>query len=281
MTPGRVVAVSLLAIVPAIAVSAWRLPWSRLVFARSELWSDVKFGVKAAAGTLLRQANLRLDVLVMSAVLAASQVGFYTAANTVAFPLAIVAWAAGLLLFPRVAHAHVEDGDVDVVARQLALLRREWRRLAAASVALGLALAVFSPSLVPVVLGRAYAPVGGLVLLLVPGYVAMTYVMLASGTAVAMRRPWVANVAEGVGLAVTVTLLPLLVTRYQARGAAITSSLAYTVTALVVAVSLRSIARRGAEARRLHVMEGDGRRREQHGEGGRERPEALGPARTF
>jgi len=58
-----------------LAVCAVGLPWRRIALSVSELWGDLKFGVKAHVATLFSVANLRLDLLLMSITACASQVG--------------------------------------------------------------------------------------------------------------------------------------------------------------------------------------------------------------
>jgi O-antigen/teichoic acid export membrane protein len=104
-------------------------------------------------------------------------------------------------------------------------------------------LAGLAPIAVPLVFGPAFQPVVLLVWVLIPGYIARTYAgMLTAGT-LGVRRSWVGNVAEGAGFVVTAALLPFLLPRYQALGAAITSTAAYGTAALVAVLAIRRLAR--------------------------------------
>lgn len=217
------------------------LPWRRLTVSLGELARDLRFGIKLHVGALLAFANVRLDVLLMSTLVGASQLGYYSVANNVMFPVSSLAAAAGALLTPAVARraaAHRGAG-----AQQLALVRQEARVYFGAALLGGAALAAATPFALPAVLGRSFHPAVVLVWVLIPGYVARTYAsVLTAGTA-GMRRAWVGNVAEGAGLLLTVALLPLLLPRYGAMGAAITSTAAYTASAVAARLGLVRLGR--------------------------------------
>ena len=244
VTPGRIVAVNILACVPALVIAAVDLPWRRIALKVPELLSDLKFGVKAHLTTVLGIANLRLDVLLMSGVVSASQLGYYSIANNMMIPVLFGAQAAVVILTPRVASMGRADDRGGIEHAQLATIRAEVRRFGLLGVAGAVFVAVVAPFAVPVVFGKSFEPVVVLVWVLLPGFVARNYSALITAGALGGRRPWVGNAVEGAGVLITVTLLPLLLPRYHALGAAITSTIAYSVSALVASLAIRHIARR-------------------------------------
>ena len=104
-------------------------------------------------------------------------------------------------------------------------------------------LAALAPIAVPLLFGSAFQPVVMLVWVLIPGYMARTYFSLVIAGTLGVRRPWVGNVTEVAGLAVTAALLPLLLPRYGALGAAITSTAAYCASAVVAMYAIRRLER--------------------------------------
>ena len=104
-------------------------------------------------------------------------------------------------------------------------------------------LAALAPIAVPLLFGPAFQPVVLLVWVLIPGYIARTYAGLMTAGTLGVRRTWVGNLAEGAGFAVTAALLPLLLPRYGALGAAITSTASYCTSALVAMLAIRRLAR--------------------------------------
>jgi O-antigen/teichoic acid export membrane protein len=242
VTPGRIVALTIASGSVALIIGASGLPWRRIALSVPELFADLKFGAKAHLASILSVANIKLDLVLMSAFVSASQVGYYGVANNLMLPVMSFAAAGALLLTPRVASmADTDRAGID--EGQLASIRRDGRRYLLVG-ALGAAgLATLAPVAVPLLFGSAFEAAVVLVWVLIPGYVARTYVMAASAGAVGLRRPWVGNVSEGAGFAVTIALLPMLLPRYDALGAAMTSTAAYCTSALVAMFAIRRLAR--------------------------------------
>jgi O-antigen/teichoic acid export membrane protein len=196
----------------------------------------VAFGAKVHLGSLLRLTNLRLDYLIMSTFLPAVEVGLYSAANSALIPISVVPVVAGTLLSPVIAAVREEGDSTEAGRRQVALIGAKATRYTFWALAGGGLICAASPIAVPVLLGRPYTDSVHLVWILTPGYVALCFNnIIAAGTA-GMKRPWVGTVAEGVAVAVTLVLLPILLPRFGATGAAVASTAAYAVSAAAAGV---------------------------------------------
>jgi O-antigen/teichoic acid export membrane protein len=243
VAPGPIVALTIASGIVSLVVGAIGLPWRRLVVSLRELFRDLRFGAKAHLGSLIGMANVRLDLVLMSVFVAASQVGYYGVANNVMMPVTTLGTAAAVLLTPRVAKMADRDRRAEINESQFASIRKDGRRyLLASAVGAGM-LAVVAPFAVPILFGSAFQPVVVLVWVLIPGYIARTYAGLMSAGTLGARRTWVGNVTEGAGFAVTAALLPLLLPSYGALGAAITSTASYSTSALVAMLAIRRLAR--------------------------------------
>jgi O-antigen/teichoic acid export membrane protein len=248
VTTMRIVALNLAAGVPPIVIGAMGLPWREMRLDMRELREDLKFGVRSHLGGILAITNSRLDVLLITAFLPASQLGYYGVANNMMIPVMFAAQAAAALLTPRVARMGGAGSRGGLDRSQLASIRADGRRFALFGLAGAAVVAGLAPVAVPLVFGAAFRPVLVLVWVLLPGFVARSYAVVMSAGALGGRRPWVGNLAEGAGVLVTVTLLWLLLPRYQALGAAIASTVAYSATALVVWLAIRRLAARQESA---------------------------------
>lgn len=242
LTAGWVVASFIAGAVLSVAVVSRGLPWRSVRFDLSTLLSDVRYGLRAHVASLVGAANTRLDLLIMSLFLSATTVGLYGLANSLMVVLTAVPAAGGMLLMRSVAWESTQDPATEVV--QLGCIRRAARKYLLLSAALGACLFFFAPLLVQLLLGPAYAPSVPLIQILIPGYVARAYLSLMTAGAVGLRRPWIGNTAEGVAFVVTAALLAVLLPRYGAMGAAITSTCAYIVAATVGWYALRTAERR-------------------------------------
>lgn len=228
---------SLVAVLAAIG-----LPWRRSALVWRELRSDVVFGAKLAVAGLFELANVRLDLLVMSTFVSSAQIGFYGVANNAMIPVTTVASAAAGLLIPAVARS-LGDGSASVEAKraQVRAIRREAARYGLLACAGGCLLAIAAPFGIPLIFGHAFKPAVVLIWILIPGYVIRTYASILVAGAVGMRRASVGNTVEGVSLAATAILLPVLLPLYNAVGAAVTSTVAYTVGGLTAVVLIRRL----------------------------------------
>jgi O-antigen/teichoic acid export membrane protein len=251
VTPERIVALTIAAGVVAFAVGTIGLPWGRIALNVTQLFRDLKFGAKAHVASLVGLANVRLDLVLMSTLVAASQVGYYSVANNLMMPVTSCASAAALLITPRIAGMGRGRRHDEVADAQLASIRRDGRLYLLVGAVGGVLLAALTPVFVPLLFGPAFEPVVLLVWVLIPGYIAGTYGALISAGTLGVRRPWVGNVSQLAGLVVTAALLPFLLPRYDALGAAITSTAAYCTSGLVAVFAMRRLVARTASSEPL------------------------------
>jgi hypothetical protein len=135
---------------------------------------------------------------------------------------------------------------VVAVSLDLSLIRRTALRYTLLSAALACVLAVAAPWGVPLVFGHAFEPAVELVWILLPGFVAQSYAYIVDAGMVGLRKPWVGNAAQGAGVVITASMLPILLPTYGAKGAAITSTVSYTVSAVISVWALGRIWRSAA-----------------------------------
>jgi O-antigen/teichoic acid export membrane protein len=181
----------------------------------------LKYGAKTQAGGFSNFLNQRLDQLVMTMFLPSSQLGVYVAA---------VAFADGLWIIPRgigyvtlADSANVEGNEAWRVTKRSLLLTGLC--LVPSAVALG----VLIPWLVTALFGARFA---GAVLpcrILIPGSCALGLTTVLFEAARGMNRPEIPAYAEGASLLVTAALLAALLKPYGIAGAALASTIAYTV----------------------------------------------------
>jgi O-antigen/teichoic acid export membrane protein len=243
VTPERIVAVTIAGGIVALALGGFGLPWRRITLSAPQFRADLKFGAKAHVAGLLNIANARLDLLIMSVFLASSQVGYYSVANNLMMPVMAFASASGVLLTPRVAGMGRRDRSDRVDEAQFAVIREAARGTLIAAAGGAVLLAALAPLAVPLLFGSAFQPVVVLVWVLIPGYAARTYASQTTAGTLGVRRPWVGNVTEAAGIAVTTALLPILLPRYDALGAAITTTASYCTSALVAVYAIRRLGR--------------------------------------
>lgn len=249
LTPGRAIVSTILGALLSFVVATKGLPWRRMRFSARMLRADLGFGLKVHLGGVFQLANYRLDYLVMSAILPAVQLGLYGTANTFMLPLATVSGAVAVLLTPKVARlAGTTEARDSLVWRQRELITAEATRYTLVALGGGIVVALVGPFLLPLLLGSAYRPSIHLMWVLTPGYVVLCFSsVVAAGTA-GMGRAWLPVIIQGCSIIVTLVLLPILLPRYQATGAAVTSTLAYATSAVAACGCLIWLKARPAES---------------------------------
>ncbi|MGH9278678.1 MAG: polysaccharide biosynthesis C-terminal domain-containing protein [Acidimicrobiales bacterium] len=213
------------------ALLAWRLvrlrPHGRAPFG----WM-VRFGLRGYPGTLAVFTTHMIDQAVIFAMLGSRPLGFYAVAVTIsAIPNSV--WLAIYSgYFARVAE------EEDRIARGM-LISQALRLTLLASVLVSAAIAVASPLLLPVLYGQEFARAVGPLLLLLPGTVVFCASMVGESFLTATGRPGRVTFAELSGLALTLVGLPIVVPRWGIVGAAILSSVSYSVVLAVCVTFLR------------------------------------------
>ncbi|MHB8502277.1 MAG: oligosaccharide flippase family protein [Candidatus Acidiferrales bacterium] len=185
----------------------------------------LRYGSLTYLGTLTSFVNYRFDLLLVNVFSGATQVGFYAVGAGVAEIIWFLPNSVYIALAPRVAAAPDEEsGHLSAQATRSILV------LAAASAIL---LALAAPFAISAFFGPAFAPSVLVVWLLLPGIVTFSGWKIMScyllGRNALKRDLTAAATAMIVTLALDFSLIP----GYGFRGAAVASSIAYTIAMLV------------------------------------------------
>lgn len=226
-TTGAVAAWTVSWAITAVAASWLAAPMSRfsLRLRRSTLRALLGFGIVSYLGTLASFVNYRFDVFIVNLFAGARQVGLYSVGTSLAEIVWFIANAASIVLAPSVAAADQRQADrmTESVARVVALLA-----LGAASF-----LALLAPLVVVIFFGQSFAESAWAVWFLLPGIVTFSVGRILSIYLLGRNRLKVDLTAAAVGLAITLALDFALIPPFGFRGAAVASSIAYTVAMLV------------------------------------------------
>jgi O-antigen/teichoic acid export membrane protein len=198
-----------------------RFQWNALAIPRL-----VDYGWRTQATNLANYFNQRIDQLVLSLLVPPRQLGFYAVAVTLSTAVTIFPVAAGIVTFSKGANQGSEDAKVTIGVGFRASLF--WLLICCT------VLYAISPFLIRAVFGEAF---GGSILacrILLPGAFMIGLKQVLYNGANALGRPGLPSCAEGVSIAVTAIGLYLLVPRYGYIGAAVVSSVAYTVSFVVM-----------------------------------------------
>jgi O-antigen/teichoic acid export membrane protein len=198
-----------------------RMQWNALAMPRL-----LDFGYRTQLGGLATYVNQRIDQMVLSLFVPPRQLGLYAVAVTLSTAVTVFPQAAGIVTFSRGSSQHFEDAKSTIgVSFRASLI---WLLLSCS------ALYAVSPFLIRLIFGSAFE---GSILacrILLPGALMIGLNQVLYNGANALGRPGLPSCAEGVSIAATAIGLYVLVPRYGYIGAAIVSSVAYTMSFLVM-----------------------------------------------
>ena len=194
-------------------------------FRPSTLRKLLRFGLISYFSSLSSFANYRLDVLIVNLFAGARQVGLYAVATGLAEMVWYLPNAAGIVLAPKVASS--EPGAADRLTEQVC------RVVTVLALFVAGVLALFAPFVVVLFFGSAFAESAWGVWYLLPGIVTFSVARVLSMYLLGRNRLKVDLLASVVGLGMTLLLDFLLIPRFGFRGAAVASSIAYTVAMVV------------------------------------------------
>lgn len=191
----------------------------------------LRYGAPSALATMPGLMNLRLDQVLMAALLPASQLGLYAVAVSWSSVINPLLAAAGSTLFPTLASASPQE-------RQ-GLCQSASRLGLVTAILCALALALITPFALPLLFGSPFASVlwPAEVLLLAGLFMAYNSLLEDCLRGIgATRWPLYGQLA---GLPLTIFMLALLLKRFGIMGGAIASLLSYFTSTVVLLLGLR------------------------------------------
>jgi O-antigen/teichoic acid export membrane protein/peptidoglycan/xylan/chitin deacetylase (PgdA/CDA1 family) len=189
----------------------------------------VRFGVLAWLGTTLKFLNFRIDQLLMGFITTEAVLGIYAVAVNGSEILLYLPSATGLALLPVIARASA--------ASQSDRTLRAFRILMVITVpgtAIAMALGTVA---IPLLFGSRYDDSVSAFLLLAPGAIGYTAMTVFSSAALGIRLPLRSSVGAAAAFVFGLVCLVLLVPTYEADGAALAATIAFTAGGIVQVVA--------------------------------------------
>jgi O-antigen/teichoic acid export membrane protein len=186
------------------------------------------FGGKSYVQTLAATLHLRIDQYMIVMLLDPAQVGIYAIAVNLTSLLLKIADAMGTVLFPRLAALPERDAH--------AATTRVCRHTIFITAAVALGFATVGPFAIRLMYGHRYVGAIAPMMLLLPGIVTMSLYLILSRNFTSRNRQQVNLVAACTALIVNVSLNWFLIPRYGIAGAAVSSTVSYSLAAMVLLV---------------------------------------------
>jgi O-antigen/teichoic acid export membrane protein len=194
------------------------------------------FGVKAHLGRVMLVGNYRVDQWILGIIAGSGQVGLYSVA---------VAWSEVLFFLPT-AMAMVQRPDLARDSHEQAGPRatRVFRATMAATAALAIGMIALAPVLCTTIFGESFRGSVDMLRVLALGSFGVAALKLLGNALTAQRKPMLETAAIGSAFAATLGFDFLLIPAHGGLGAAIASTVAYSVGGVAVAaIFLRALGR--------------------------------------
>jgi O-antigen/teichoic acid export membrane protein len=193
--------------------------------------TTLRFGLKSHAQTLLTALHLRLDHFLIALFLGPSEVAFYAIASHIAELIGSIHRPVSIVLYPRFAStsdARIHDTTITVCRHVLFL-----EAIAAAAILLG------SKLVIGVLYGPDYLPAVQPLFILIPGVLMLSIFNLLTRNFMSRDKQQITIAAGTAGLAVNILLNIILVPMLGISGAALASTISYSLATVLLLVAFR------------------------------------------
>jgi len=188
----------------------------------------VLFGLKAFMANLIQFLNYRLDFFLVNAFLNVGQVGHYSTSVAMAELLLLIPYAAGTMVFPRVSDSTVEEAN-----RQTPPV---FRHVLFWILATTVVFALTARFLFPFLFSRRFDEALPAFYILLPGIVFLGASRVIANDLVGRGKPLTNTAVSGISLVLNTALNVFFIPAWGIRGAAVSSSIAYTLAAIFLLV---------------------------------------------
>lgn len=223
----------------ALAVTAGGIAWS---MARAGVvgWSinprllldQLSFGGRTVAGTLAERLHFRANTFLLNALVGVGATGVFSVALGLAETLWYLPTSFGLVLFSRAVRGGREGAYI-----ASAMTRTMLALMLVAAVPLWFV----APSLVELAYGPAFREAGVALQILLPGVLAYSVVAVLSNPLIAWGAPGRVTAVLAAGLVANLTANLLLIPQLGMNGAAVASTISYTLTAAAMLLLYRRL----------------------------------------
>ena len=193
----------------------------------SGLKETFAFALPCYAANVAQFLNYKLDVFVVGYLAGTASVGRYTLAVSLGQLLWLMSNSVATVLLPKVAASSDGDGNVrhTMQVTRLSL----W-----ATACCGVVLGLLATQAIPLFYGEPFRPSVMALLWLLPGIVIFSVANVLAAYIAAIGKPRLNLLVSGISLVVTITLDLVLIPKLNIVGAAIASTVSYSVTALLL-----------------------------------------------
>jgi O-antigen/teichoic acid export membrane protein len=200
-----------------------------------ELWAITSKGLTYAISLFIMGLNYRLDLFLLDYFKGKSDVGVYSQGASLAQILWLLPEVVALVIFSYSLNTTKEKKFAED------LLKYVWRMMGVMG-ALLIPIGIAAFYLIPIIYGAAFTDSSWVFIVILPGVYVMIMFKMLNGDLAARGYPLMAAYVFAPAVILNITLNILLIPKYSSLGAAIASSVSYTVASLVYLFIYRRMA---------------------------------------
>ncbi len=213
--------IALFAIIPLLKEGNVHIPLRELI------GKELKYGIRAYLGITMNFFNKRLDVFILNYFKTPYEVGIYSISTAMAELIWKIPNSIATPLFPHVARQKRKES----VEFTLFIVRFTFSII----VIVALIMAIIGKPFISLVFGRSFIPSFIPFLWLLPGVIFLSMGRVLSAFFHGINKPEYGSFFTIISVAFTVVFDLILIPKYGAQGAAIASTVAYTVSGVIAA----------------------------------------------
>ncbi len=200
------------------------------------LKEQLQFGSRAIVGSIAERLQFRLDSFLLNGLVGVRATGIYSVTSGIAETLWYIPNSLGTVMFSRAVDPKADAAHVASVLT---------RTTVAVTLALAVPAWVLGPRFVRLLYGSGFTDAGVALRWIIPGIVAYSVVAVLSRYVVGRGRPGLGTLVLVAGLGANLVANLVLIPRLGIIGAAMSSSLSYTVTAALTLTAFVRISGQG------------------------------------
>ena len=195
----------------------------------------IKFGVKTHIANLAQFLNYRLDVFIIAMYLPPESVGYYAVATLISERLWTIPNSIGIVLFPKISSTSNENANL--ITAQVA------RNTLFLVTCLVIIIAIASYPIIYYLFGEEFIPAVKPMLFLLPGITTLSVSKIFAADLSGRGSPQYAIYGSTSSLISNVFLNLILIPRFGIGGAAIASSISYTIASTILFLAFINVSR--------------------------------------
>lgn len=196
---------------------------------------SVRFGIKGHLGNLIQFLNYRLDMFLVAFFMSLPFVGYYSISVAIAEVLWFFPAAVGTAIFARTPGLSPQE-----ITRSTPRICRNTFFVAILAAAI---LFVFGKFIILLFFGPNFSAALKPLWILLPGITALSLPKVLANELAGRGKPYIGTIAAVISLAVNIPLNIILIPEIGIEGAALASSISYSVAALVVVIAFVKISK--------------------------------------